>query len=60
MHQVFKCLKIICFDTDRLSFGQLNMLLKALVKWCGSENEDPSSCEQSYQRMLTQVKKNID
>jgi len=34
---------------------RLNMLLKALVKWCGSENEDPSSCEQSYQRMLTQL-----
>jgi len=34
---------------------RLNMLLKALVKWCSSENEDPSSCEQSYQRMLTQL-----
>jgi len=34
---------------------RLNMLLKALVKWCSSENEDPISCEQSYQRMLTQL-----
>lgn len=34
---------------------RLNMLLKALVKWCSSENEDQSSCEQSYQRMLTQL-----
>lgn len=34
---------------------RLNMLLKALVKWCNSENEDQSSCEQSYQRMLTQL-----
>jgi len=34
---------------------RLNMLLKALVKWCNSEGEDAAACEQSYQRMLTQL-----
>jgi len=25
------------------------------VKWCNSDNEDQASCEQTYQRMLTQL-----
>jgi len=32
----------------------LNMLLKALIKWCNSE-EDQQACELTYQRMLTQI-----
>ena len=34
---------------------RLNMMLKALVKWCNSDSEDQASCEQTYQRMLTQL-----
>jgi len=34
---------------------RLNMMLKALVKWCNSDNEDAASCEQTYHRMLTQL-----
>ena len=34
---------------------RLKMMLKALVKWCNSDNEDQASCEQTYQRMLTQL-----
>ena len=33
-----------------------NLFLQALVKWCNSDNEDQASCEQTYQRMLTQVR----
>ena len=33
---------------------RLNMLLKALIKWCNSE-EDQQTCELQYQRMLTQL-----
>ena len=38
----------ICWMLDVLS-------PQALVKWCNSEGEDAAACEQSYQRMLTQV-----
>ena len=32
---------------------------QALVKWCNSETEDQASCEQTYQRMLTQVLRRV-
>merc|ERR1712098_67039 len=34
--------------------GRLNLLLKALIKWCNAE-EDQQTCEMTYQRMLTQL-----
>ena len=33
---------------------RLNMLLKALIKWCSAE-DDQHTCELQYQRMLTQL-----
>jgi len=33
---------------------RLNMMLKALIKWCNAE-EDQQTCELTYQRMLTQL-----
>ena len=33
---------------------RLNLLLKALIKWCNAE-EDQQTCEMTYQRMLTQL-----
>jgi len=33
---------------------RLNMLLKTLIKWCNTE-EDQQTCELTYQRMLTQL-----
>lgn len=33
---------------------RLNMLLKALIRWCNAE-EDQQACELTYQRMLTQL-----
>jgi len=33
---------------------RLNMMLKALIKWCNAE-EDQQTCELQYQRMLTQL-----